>query len=170
MADLDIKALMAKHSRLLWAVAGSVLHRVGSAADIEECVADVFVQLWRNPSLYNPDRGTIKAFLATAAKTRALDRYRQLMRGKTVALDDETLPDDDDLLENICTQEGYQALYAAVNELTEPDREIIIRRYFLEQMPAEIAHALKTTSKQVQNRLYQAKLRLRKTLESIIKV
>jgi len=157
---------MEQHSRLLWAVAGSVLNRVGSAADIEECVADVFVQLWRNPALYDPDRGTVKAYLATAAKNRALDRYRQLTRGKTVALDDETLPDDDDLLDNICTQEGYQALYAAVNELTEPDREIIIRRYFLDQMPAEIAPALKTTPKQVQNRLYQAKLRLRKTLNS----
>ena len=42
-----------------------------------------------------------------------------------------------------------------------PDREILLRRYYFGQKPREIAAALGLDKKQVDNRLYQTKRRLR---------
>ena len=71
------------------------------------------------------------------------------------------------LLDDLIALEGRREIKEAINALTEPDREIIIRRYYFQQKPKEIALALNLTVKQINNRLYTAKLQLRKTLTEI---
>ena len=38
-----------RYSRLLWSAAAPVLRNIGTAEDLEECVADAFVYLWEHP-------------------------------------------------------------------------------------------------------------------------
>ena len=52
-----IALAMAKYARLLWPVASAVLKNVGSDQDVEECIADVFIELWQNPCRFDPRRG-----------------------------------------------------------------------------------------------------------------
>ncbi len=52
-------------------------------------------------------------------------------------------------------------LIAAVNTLGEPDREIIIRRYYYQQRLKDIGFVLDMSTKQVENHLYRSKLKLR---------
>src|SRR5262249_30518281 len=49
---------------------------VGQAADAEEVVADAFGQAWRRAGDFDPARGSAGAWLATIARTRALDLAR----------------------------------------------------------------------------------------------
>ena len=56
-------------------------------------------------------------------------------------------------------------LLAAVNALCEPDQEILLRRYYYQQKPKDIAVAVDLSVKQVENRLFRAKQSLRKQLE-----
>ena len=63
--------------------------------------------------------------------------------------------------ETLLAGERRAALNAAVDALAEPDREILLRRYYFGQKPREIAAALGLDKKQVDNRLYQTKRRLR---------
>jgi len=63
-------------------------------------------------------------------------------------------------------EETRRVLIAAVNALGEPDREILVRRYYYEQKPKEIALALNLSVKQVNNRLYQTKQKLREALSN----
>ncbi len=56
-------------------------------------------------------------------------------------------------------------LLAAVNALGEPDQEILLRRYYYQQKPKDIAVALDLSAKQVENRLFRAKQKLREQLE-----
>ena len=70
------------------------------------------------------------------------------------------------IVDNILKEEVRHNLIAAVNALGEPDREILIRRYYYEQKPREIALALDMSVKQVDNRLYQTKLKLREALSN----
>jgi RNA polymerase sigma-70 factor (ECF subfamily) len=39
-------------------------------------VQDVFMQLWLNPSAYDPQRGSLKSYVSLLARSRALDRWR----------------------------------------------------------------------------------------------
>ena len=48
------------YSRLLWSIARSVLHNVAAAEDMEECVADAFIQLWKNSGSINESHGSVK--------------------------------------------------------------------------------------------------------------
>ena len=69
-------SIMEAYNKLLWVIVGGVLNGVGTSEDIEECISDVYVSLWRNPKAYNPSKGSLKTFIAVAAKRKALDRYR----------------------------------------------------------------------------------------------
>ena len=154
------------YSKLLWVIAGGILGSIGTAQDIEECISDVFVEVWKKPKAFNKQKGTLKNFLAVIAKNKALDRYRVLSKEKIVEIEEAINASDDDLLEYVIDKELYAALYEAVNTLTEPNKEIIIRRYFFEEKPACIAEKTSMPVKEVENRLYQSKQKLRNILNA----
>ena len=153
------------YSKLLWVVVGGILGNVGTTQDIEECISDVYIQVWKNPRAFNGQKGALKTFLAVIAKSKALDTYRKLTKSKIIELDEAIQSTDDDLLDYIADKEMYQELYTAIESLTEPNKEIVIRRYFFEERPANIAKNISLPVKEVENRLYQSKLKLRKKLE-----
>ncbi len=162
--EAAINEVIRKYSKLLWSVAGPVLSSIGSTQDIEECVADTFIYLWEHPDKFDPRRGKLKTWLSIIARTQAINRYREIAKRDTVPLEDIGFMDHLGMVDDILKEETRRALIAAINALGEPEREILIRRYYYEQKPKEIALALDMSVKQVDNRLYQTKLKLREAL------
>lgn len=162
--EAAINEVIRKYSKLLWSVAGPVLSTIGSTQDIEECVADTFIYLWEHPDKFDPRRGKLKTWLSIIARTQAINRYREIAKRDTVPLEDIGFMDHLGMVDDILKEETRRALIAAINALGEPEREILIRRYYYEQKPKEIALALDMSVKQVDNRLYQTKLKLREAL------
>lgn len=159
-----ISEVIAKYSRLLWSVAGIVLDKAGSAQDVEECVADTFIYLWEHPDAYDPRRGKLKTWLTIVARTQAVNRYREIARRNTVPLEDTDFISQLGIVDHILQEETKKMLLAAINSLGEPEREILVRRYYYGQKPKEIAKAMRMNVKQVDNRLYQTKQKLRDAL------
>ena len=153
-SETAIHDVITRYSRLLWSVSGAVL----------QCVADTFIYLWEHPDRYDPRRGTLKTWLSVIARTQAVNRCREIARRNTVPLEGVELMDRLGMADAINAREARQALRAAVDALGEPDREILIRRYYYNQKPREIALALDMRVKQVDNRLYQTKRKLREAL------
>jgi RNA polymerase sigma-70 factor (ECF subfamily) len=159
-----IRQIALRYNKLLWVVVGGVLKDVGTSEDIEECISDVYLSLWRKPKAFDTRKGTLKTFLAAVAKNKALDRYRQLTKSKIVELNEAVASNDDDLFEYIAKEEMYSELYDAIRALSEPDKEILVRRYFFDEKPAGIAQKTDLPLKEVENRLYRSKQKLRKML------
>ena len=162
--EATINEIITKYSKLLWSVAEAVLSHVGSVQDVEECVADTFIYLWEHPEKFDHQRGKLKTWLSIVARTQAVNRYREITKRNTLPLEDADFVDQLDVADSVLEVETRQALIAAVNALCEPDREILIRRYYYDQKPKEIALALDMSVKQIDNRLYQTKRRLREML------
>lgn len=152
------------YSKLLWVIVGGILGKVGTTQDIEECISDIYLQVWNNPAAFNPEKGNLKTFIAVIAKNKALDLYRKLSKIMIAELDEAINGADDDLLGYIVNKESCDELYAAIKTLTEPNKEIVVRRYFFDEKPSKIAESISLTVKDVENRLYQSKLKLRKKL------
>ncbi len=59
-----------------------------------------------------------------------------------------------------------ERLLSCIGELDENEKELIIRRYYYEQKPAEIAVVLDIPKKQVENKLYYVRQKLKKMMEN----
>ena len=155
---------MQRYSRLLWKIAGSVLSGPGSSEDTEECVADVFIQLWQRPEDFDPSRGSLKSYLSTVERNKAIDRFRRLSRHPALELNEEILGSDPDPSDLLALRERSEMLAAAVETLPLPDRDIVVRRYCYGQKPGEISKAMDLPVKTVYNTLQTAKARLRSVI------
>ena len=159
-----INAVMNAYARLLWKIGAAVLQNVGNEQDVEECVADAFIWLWEHPDRFDPERGSLKALLSVVVRSRALDRYRELCRHSALPLEEAVISQGLGVQEEMILQEQTRQLQEAVRELAEPVREILIRRFYQNQKPREIALAMNLTVKQVDNALYRGKRQLYKRL------
>ena len=159
-----------KYSKLLWKIAASILINAASAQDVEECVADVFIYLWQYPEKYDPDKAKLSSWLSIVARSKAVDSYRRITRKKEISME-EIVVESLGYVENNATdgemEERYSKdkLCSCIEGLDEKEKELVIRRYYYEQKPAEIAVALDMPKKQVENRLYYVRQKLRKMME-----
>lgn len=159
-----------KYSKLLWKIAAPILINAASAQDVEECVADVFIYLWQYPEKYDPDRAKLSSWLSVVARSRAVDRYRRIIRKKEISLEEivvESLGYAGDTAADgeMEEEDSRERLRSCIDELGEREKELVIRRYYYGQKPAEIAAALDMSRKQVENRLYYMRQKLKKMME-----
>ncbi len=150
-----------KYSKLLWKITASILLNVSSVQEVEECVADVFIFLWQYPEKYNPDRAKLSSWLSMIARSKAVDRYRSLIKNKEISME-EIIVESLGYSEVKPSDEDKEELLFYIAELDEKEKELIVRRYYYEQKPAEIALALDIPKKQIENRLYYAKQKLKR--------
>ena len=158
--------IMERYNKLLWIVIGNILEKAGSVEDIEDCISDVYVKLLENPKIYDYKKGSLKSFLVKVGKNLAIDRYRKLTSNKAAVIYQQSEAfNEDDLLEFIIKNENKKEIFEALDNLKEPDREIIVRKYFFGEKVSVISEKMFLQTKEVENKLYQGKLKLKKMLE-----
>ena len=144
------------------AIVGRVLG--GSERDVEECVADAFVAVWKT---VQSERGlrNLKGCIAYAARNAAINRYRKLTRERTVDIDEIYLPSGEDITLDFESGTDAVTVQELVYGLEEPDREIFVRKYYLMESVKEIAAQVGLEEIQIKNRLYRGRQKLKKQLE-----
>lgn len=78
VVDQDQAALATLYDALVEQVYGLALRILKQPASAEEAVQDTFWQVWRQAPRFDPERGTVKAWVLTIARSRALDLLRQI--------------------------------------------------------------------------------------------
>ena len=127
-----------------------------SKEDTEEIVSDVFVALWENAAYIDLDKGTIRSYLAAAARNFALKRLKK--KREFISLGEVDIPAEpaDSLSE--------RAVWDAVMSLGEPDSEIFIRFYKYGEKLREISKATGVNISTVKTKLSRGKGKLKRIL------
>ena len=81
-----LEAAMLAYAPLVKAVLNRILPQ--NPCDREECMADVFVSLWRNAAKLERTATPLRPWLIVTARNKGIDRYNALRRRETVTLDD----------------------------------------------------------------------------------
>lgn len=66
-----------EYASLLYSVAYNVL---GDGDEAQDCVADAIARLWRSPSAYSSQRGSVRSFLVVCVRNEAVSRRRRQSR------------------------------------------------------------------------------------------
>jgi RNA polymerase sigma factor (sigma-70 family) len=141
----------------------------GSAADAEEAAQDAFVKAHAALSRFRTG-APLRPWLLTVVANEARNRVKAAGRRERLALrvaeerrPGGAVPSPEAAL---LVSEQREELLAALGRLSEPDREAIACRYFLELSEAETAAALGCARGTVKSRLSRALDRLRSQMEA----
>ena len=152
--DKAYQALFDEYCNYVYTVVFSKLRSCGSREDIEECVSDIFAEIFKK---YNGGSGDMKPFIATVAKRRAINVYRRLSaRAEEVPLDD-----NEDYGAQADGGDDREQLTRCIKALGEPDSVIVIQKYYYRRTSAEIAESLGMKPSAVRMRCSRAVERLR---------
>src|SRR5206468_2356211 len=86
----DPASLAALYDRYSGTVMAACLRVLGTRADAEEVLGDVFWHVWEQAGRYDPLRGNPVAYLMILARSRALDRLRAAGRRQRATGDPES--------------------------------------------------------------------------------
>lgn len=164
--DRGMEELMDQYLSLVWAVVKGRAGSLCSTQDLEECVSDVFTQFYRQRETIDPNRGSVKGYLCSIARRRATDLYRKAAGTPSpLSLDDEILSNSLPIRDEYFTEEGRRQVVEAIRGLDEPDREIIVRKFYFREPSKSIAQRLGMSVPAVDTRTHRALKKLRDRLE-----
>ena len=153
-------------SRLVY---GLVLRIVHDPATAEEVTLEVYLQAWRTAKNYESDRGSVTAWLAIAARSRALDwmRSRQARNSLGSANIDHLseMPDTLPNPEHTMVMSAQAAtVRKALDELPQEQRVAIDLGFYSGMTHAEIAEHLSLPLGTVKSRIRMGMNKLRDLL------
>jgi RNA polymerase sigma-70 factor (ECF subfamily) len=173
--DAALGDLYDRYGRTVYALALAI---VREPADAEEVVVDAFGQAWRSAVSFDAARGSVGAWLATIARTRALDTVRA--RGRRArAHERAALLSDDGVAAPIATTgsdpsravelgDARRLVSQALAVLSSPQRVAIELAYFEGLSQSEIAERLSEPLGTIKTRIRAGMEKLRGLLGPLV--
>lgn len=164
----DQAALRAVYERMHRLVFTLTMRITGNRQAAEEVMLDVFHDVWRRASSYDPQGGTVIGWVMNQARSRALDRVRYENRRKRVPpvasqLSDMSVADSETAAE---VQDANRLLNAAFAVLTSEERQAIETAFFSELTYAETAVRLSQPLGTIKTRIRSGLEKLRRALQA----
>ncbi|MDQ6842322.1 MAG: sigma-70 family RNA polymerase sigma factor [Actinomycetota bacterium] len=174
LADEDLLELLAtgdsralevifdRHSGPAFSLAFRMCGRQTMAEDI---VQEAFLSLWRSGARYDPTRGSVRSWVLTAVRNRAIDAFRResVTASRDVA-DDEAaarLPALERTDSEVERREDARRIRVALQELPAEQRQVIELAYFGGFTHTEIARMLDLPAGTVKGRMRLGLTKLR---------
>ena len=163
------KELFEAYCGYVYTIVFNRLRSVAAREDIEECLCDVFADVY---CYYDPGKnvsGDMSGFIGTIARRKAAALYKSIISGaETVSIDDESaqqLSSEQDVEREAAANEQRRIILGKIAGLGEPDSTIIIQKYYYGRSAAEIAGMVKLTPENIRVRSGRAVKKLKEMLE-----
>lgn len=164
-----LERLYERYRPMVYQLAFKVLNNRESA---DEVVLEVFWQAWREAERYDGQRGSVGAWLATVARSRAIDALRARRGGAAMAdnfgaSSPSTDPEDDPETQ-VSLEERAAFVRSALESLPVDQRAALELAFFSGLSHMEIAEQLHEPLGTVKTRIRTAMLRLRDRLRPLL--
>ena len=167
--EVALRRFYQRHGRFVYSLAMSVVH---NQADAEEVTQETFWRVWQHAGRFDPERSTLKGWLAMVTRRIAIDRTRSRSfktRGREVSVAGDALPAAENPAftpdELHLSKHASRRVRQAVSDLDEPYRVLIQLSYFEGMTHSGMAAHLDTPLGTVKTRLREAIHQLRVKLE-----
>ncbi len=162
----DELALGSLYDRYRIILFGMLMRILNSREEAEDVLQEVLLQVWRRAADFDEQRGRPFTWLVTLARSRAIDRLRQLgARRRLVDSAAQNTPEEaSDAVKNTLHSEQREIVQRALAELPEEQRRILILAYFDGLTQSEIAAKISTPLGTVKTRMRSGMIKLRELL------
>jgi RNA polymerase sigma factor (sigma-70 family) len=149
-------------------VYGFFAYRLGSRADAEDLTQLTFERAVRAWPRFDPERSAVGTWLLAIARNLLIDHYRATGRVRLEPIVVDSGPEPDVLtVEGPESELGVSAdLAAALEQLTEREREVIALRFGADLTGPQVAEVMSLTLANVQQILSRGLRKLRAHLEA----
>ncbi|MFD2081722.1 RNA polymerase sigma-70 factor, ECF subfamily [Actinopolymorpha cephalotaxi] len=163
----DERAFEELYAHLVPQVFGLVVRIVRDPAQAEEVTQEVFVEVWRTATRFDPGRGTATAYVVTMAHRRAVDRVRSVQkstdRERASAVSEQT-PPFDVVADQVEVRLEREQVRRCLGSLTQLQREAVDLAYYGGYTYREVAEVLGANVATVKTRMRDGLIRLRDCL------
>jgi RNA polymerase sigma-70 factor (ECF subfamily) len=158
-----LASLYDHYKSILFSLILRILH---SRSEAEDILQDVFIQVWKKAADFDETRGRPFTWLVTLARSRAIDRLRQLnSRERTATEAGRDAPEDwTDAEKDAIKSEQSAVIHGALAELPEDQRRTLLLAYFEGLTQTEIAAKLNAPLGTVKTRMRSGMIKLRELL------
>jgi RNA polymerase sigma-70 factor, ECF subfamily len=148
------------------AVHGLARRVLGSDGRAEEITQDVFVDLWRRPERFDPDRGSLRSFLLTVTHGRSVDALRSdtARSAREERSARQTAEGGYDLENQVWDLAVADQVKQVVAALPPAERQVIEMAYFGGHTYREVAALLCEPEGTVKSRIRRGLRRMRDTM------
>ncbi len=164
------RMLFDEYCNYVYAIVFNRLRSCASREDIDECVGDIFSDVYRYFDYDGSFEGDMSGFIGTVARRRSSYYYNRLTKNsnESVSLDDDEIQEvcsGDDVENEVSRNEFQHFLIDKITELGEPDYTIIIQKYYYNRTSSEISRIVSMTPEAVRMRCGRALKKLKAILE-----
>jgi RNA polymerase sigma-70 factor, ECF subfamily len=167
VAGGDQRALHCLYEQMHRVVFTLVLRIIKNRETAEEVTVDVFYDVWKRASTYDPGNGSVAGWIMNQARCRAIDRLRFDQRKKRVNTYPHSLEPATDMADpqQACLfEEQRDVLQNALTVLSLEERKAIETAFFSELTYEETAQRLAQPLGTVKTRIRSGLKKLRETL------
>lgn len=161
----DRSAFEALFGRFAGRIKGVLIKAGAKPDEADEATQEAMLAVWRRADSYDPAKAKASAWIFTIARNRRIDMIRRRNRPEPDPNDPLFQPDPPPPADaEIVAAQRDEELRAAIDELTEPQREVVRLAFFIGLSHPEIAARIGAPLGTVKSRLRLAADRLRKAL------
>jgi RNA polymerase sigma-70 factor (ECF subfamily) len=162
--EVAFAELYDRYGRVAYGLALRVLRDESLA---EDAVQDAFLAIWRGASRFIPERGKASTWILTLVHRRAVDLVRREDRRRVEPLEDTEVAAAGGSVEDIAwLRLERERVQAALQQLSDPQREAIELAYYGGYTQSELAERLGQPLGTIKSRMFSGLTRLHELLEA----